>query len=146
MDKLTKQVNQLARITILQRNQAFKDLGITGTQHSYIIHVCREPGITQEQLAQKLFVNKSNVARQAALLTEAGFIFRKPGEADKRAVMLYPTQKALEIHPAIMDVLAGWNAFLLEGFNEEERQALSDALARIVKRAADFIGEGEQDE
>ncbi len=146
IDKLTRQVNQLARITILQRNQAFKDIGITGTQHGYILNVCREPGITQDQLAKKLYVNKSNVARQVAQLVEGGFITRHQSETDKRAVMLQPTQKAKDIYPIIMETLNQWNLFLVQELSLDQRQQLSDILAQVVKRAADYIGEREQDE
>lgn len=141
MEHLTWRVNQLARMTILQRNKAFRELGITGTQHSYILNVCREPGIQQDCLAKKLYVNKSNVARQVAQLQELGFITRTVSETDKRAVRLYPTEKAEEIYPVIRETLHEWNQYLVAEFTTEEKEMLAVLMRRVVKRAADYIGE-----
>jgi len=146
IEHLTWRVNQLARITVLQRNKAFEELGITGTQHSYILNVCREPGIVQDYLAKKLYVNKSNVARQVAQLQELGFITRSASETDKRAVCLYPTEKAQKIYPVIREVLHEWNQYLVADFTDEEKETLAGLMRRAVKRAADYIGEEGQEE
>lgn len=143
---LTKQINTLARITILQRNQAFTDLGITGTQHSYILSVCRHPGITQDGLAKMLYVNKSNVARQVAQLCENGFLLRETSEMDKRAVKLYPTAKAEASYPIIQEVLRAWNTYLQNDLTDDETQTLMALMKRVVRRAKDYIGESEQPE
>ena len=45
--------------------------------HTYILNVCRNPGISQEALSQLIFVNKSNVARQLAVLEEKGMFVGK---------------------------------------------------------------------
>lgn len=142
---LTRQVNKLARISILQRNKAFEKMGITGTQHSYILAVCREPGVTQDTLARKLYVNKSNVARQVANLCTCGYLTREPSESDRRAVCVYPTDKARGVYPEILNVLHDWNAYLLEALSHEEQEQVIALMARVVKRAADHIGERDFD-
>jgi Transcriptional regulators len=97
-------------------------------------------------LAKKLYVNKSNVARQVAQLVENGFITRKPDDADKRAVMLYPTEKAMATYPAIREILSEWNRYLVADFTEAEKAQLAKLMERAMRRAADYIGEEGGDE
>ena len=81
----------------------------------------------------------SNVARQAAILEEDGFIIRKPSAADKRVVELYPTEKTLELMPQISQVLKSWETRIADSLTEEERQSLSDLLAKMKDRATEYM-------
>jgi len=52
---------------------------------------------SQAEMARQLNVNKSSVTRQLAVLEEKGYIRREPAAADKRILLVYPTQKALDV-------------------------------------------------
>ena len=143
IDTVTRLINRVYKITKLQRSQAFQGLGITGSQHSYVLQVCSKPGISQDKLAKALYVNKSNVARQAAQLCEAGFLTRRESASDKRVVLLYPTEKSLEIYPKILTILAGWDTYLSEALSEEERETLKSLLARVGDRAESYLSDKE---
>lgn len=117
-------------------------LGLGNWQHSYILHICRNPGITQEGLARLIYVNKSTVARQLASLEAAGFIVRRPSHSDARALCIYPTAKAEAALPEVRAALARWREYLTEGFTDEERARLSDMLKRMRARAVAYA-EGE---
>lgn len=93
MSSLTRCISVIARCSALKRSQAFKSLGITGCQHTYILNVCRNPGISQEQLANKIYIHKSNVARQVALLDKAGFLTRAPSSEDKRVMLIFQPRR-----------------------------------------------------
>ena len=84
-------------------------------------------------------MNKSNVARQAAILEEDGFIIRKPSEADKRVMELYPTEKTLELMPRISQVLISWENCIGGALNEEERELLSGLLAKMKERSVGYM-------
>ena len=51
-------------------------------------------GISQEKLAKMIYINKSNVTRNLAVLEKNGYIERRPAENDKRVMLVFPTQKA----------------------------------------------------
>ena len=60
-----------------------------------------EQGMTQEQLARRIYQNKSSVARQLAVLEEAGFVRRVCCDSDRRVTELYPTERAKAALPEI---------------------------------------------
>ena len=66
-------------------------LGINSSQHMYVLKVCAEPGITQDQFLQSFYVHPSNVTRAVAALEKGGFLRREACEEDKRKWRLYPT-------------------------------------------------------
>lgn len=147
MPNFTHSLNIVGRCTQMQRGQELKALGVCGGQVPYLLRLCRHPGITQEELARGLYVNKSTAARVIANLEKAGYVERKPSAEDRRCHLLYPTQKAMEALPEIRAIVHGWNDYLLEEFTEEEKEALVSMMARVSKRAQAYIQrEGAWDE
>ena len=130
-----KSVSRTHRCANAFRAAALPDQNIKGCQHIYIFHICRTPGISQEQLARKICVNKSSVTRQLASLEKQGLIERRSDVEDRRVLRAYPTQKAKDIYPKVQDCMVRWNDLLLEDFSEEERAWLLSMLSRIADKA-----------
>ena len=125
---MLKQIGIIERCAIMYRNQAFKEIGLNGCSHSYILHVCRNPGITQDALAKLIYVNKSNVCRNLAMLEELGYIYRKESETDKRSTLVYPTDKAIETLPKIREILHKFDTMVTSVFTEEEKDLINEKL------------------
>ena len=70
MDSLMKYISRIHRCS--GRFRGDKIEGLNGRQHTYIFHVCKRPGISQDQLARHICVNKSNITRQLGALEPAG--------------------------------------------------------------------------
>lgn len=94
MEILTRTINIINRCTNLYRDTQLDDTSLSGCQVPYILRICRQPGQTQEELAQGLHVHKSSVARKLATLETNGWITRTPCAQDRRALRVYPTPKA----------------------------------------------------
>ena len=69
---LMRNINTISRCAALYRDAHLADCGLSGWQAPYIPEICAAPGITQDQLALRLHVNRSNVTRQLAMLEENG--------------------------------------------------------------------------
>ncbi len=128
MEAIIRSINHIARLATLYREKELKKFGLGGMHHTYILNICRQPGISQEALAKKIFVNKSNVARQLAILEERGFVTRTSSPTDKRQLLVYPTEKALVVQPKIQS----WNEQVVAGFSAAQQQQLIADL-EIVK-------------
>ena len=139
MSKLTYAMLVIARCNAQFRTEKMAEYGLKACHTSYIINICNHPGISQDKLAQKIYINKSNVARQAAVLEEAGYITRQPSQADKRVQELYPTEKALALLPEIKSILNQWSQILTDGLSEEEADYATDLLAKMMKNAGDWM-------
>ena len=135
MDSLMRSINRTHRCSKRYYNEKLNADGITGNQQIYIFQICRHPGISQEQLSQRIAVNKSNVTRQLCALEQNGFIRRQPSSEDKRVLQVFPTEKAEALYPKVLDIMHLWNSLLLEDFSEDEKSLLLSMMQRVQEKA-----------
>lgn len=140
---IMKKINTISRCAVAYRNDKLNDKTLSPLYHNYVFIISRNPGISQDEIANELYVNKSNVTRGLANLEEKGFISRKVDENDKRILRVYPTDKMLEVFPHIKGVLREWNGYITEDINSEELEIFQSVLERITKKAKDYINSRE---
>ncbi len=139
MSQIIRDITEIARCTTQFRTEALAPMGLKACHASYLTEICATPGISQDKLASRICINKSNVARQAAILEEDGFITRTPSATDKRIMQLFPTQKTLDLLPEISRILAGLECCLTEDLSEEEKNLLENLLSRMLTKASDWM-------
>ena len=145
MEHLTRAVNIITRCTGLYRDEALAEVGLTSCQVPYMMRICRQPGWTQEELARDLYGHKSSVTRTLAALENGGWITRAPDPEDRRALRVYPTEKAEAALPKLRQVLCDWNAYLTECLTPEEAETMQELLHRVAQRAEDWASGQEAD-
>lgn len=138
MESLTKYINRTSRCFTLYREGQLAQEGVSGYQQPYLLAICQHPGIPQDELSKRLYVNKSSVTRQLYLLEQNGFIVRRPCQNDRRQLLVYPTQKAEQLLPKLLRVIERWNSRILEDFSKEEREQLIAMLAKVREKAMDL--------
>lgn len=135
MSQIIRDITEIARCGAQYRTDALAPMGLKACHASYLEEIVSHPGISQDQLAKRICINKSNVARQVAILEEAGFISRHPSECDKRIMMLYPTQKALDMLPVIEPLLNQWETSLTSDLTDAETVLLEQLLNKMQEKA-----------
>ena len=123
----------------MQLDKEFKDLGFNSSQHIYILKICEDPGIAQEDLLTAFNVNASNVTRALAHLEKENYIVRVQNRDNRRCYNINPTQRAKDVCPVIKDALKRWNSKILEGFTEEEKHLFLEFLTRAGNHMLDFV-------
>ncbi len=141
MGQSIRDMVEITRCGVQYRTDKFAPMGLKACHGSYLMEICARPGISQEQLAQSICINKSNVARQAASLEENGFIERRACGKDKRVMRLYPTENTLQLLPQIAKIMDCWESCLLQDLSQEERQCLDSMLQRMKQRASAYMEE-----
>ena len=139
MPALMHNITDISRCAAQFRSEELAPLGLKACHASYLTEICAQPGISQDKLARIICIDKSNVARQAAVLEEEGFITRQPSPTDKRVMELYPTEKAHALLPQISDILKRWESCITGDLTEGEKALLSELLAKMKLRAADYM-------
>ena len=139
MSQIIRDITEIARCGVQYRSDKLAPLGLKSCHASYLTEICENPGISQDKLARRICINKSNVARQVAVLEEEGFITRTPSATDKRIMQLFPTQKTLDLLPRISRILTGAEAFLTADLTPEEKELLADMVARIKDKASNWL-------
>ena len=139
MSQIIRDITEIARCTTQYRTEALAPMGLKACHASYLTEICATPGISQDQLASRICINKSNVARQAAILEEDGFIVRTPSPTDKRIMQLFPTQKTLDLLPQISKILSDLELCLTTGLTEAEKDLLENLLSQMKDKAAHWM-------
>lgn len=145
MPSISRYINIITRCGNMYRSERLKDTDLGPTHHAYLFNICRNPGISQEQLAKMIYINKSNVTRNLATLEKNGYIERRPSETDKRVMLVFPTQKAEEVLPLLREIIHDWNSLVAADLSEEELEQLQSILARIAERATGYADETDFD-
>ena len=139
MSQIIRDMLEISRCGVQYRSDNLAQFGLKSIHASYLTEICANPGISQDRLAKLIFINKSNVARQVAVLEEDGFVRRVPSAADKRVMELYPTEKTLEILPRINEMLLCWENCITHDLTEEEKDLLTALLGKMSTRAARYM-------
>ena len=86
----------------------------------------------------------SSDLRQLGALEEKGFITRVIDADDRRSLLVYPTQKALDALPVIHSVHQQWNALILSGLSPQEQKDVQKYLKLLSDNAKRVIEEEEK--
>jgi DNA-binding MarR family transcriptional regulator len=113
-------------------SEALAPLGIQLAHYDVLANVFRTPGLTQQQLAEKLLVGRSAMSMLLPELERRGLIERRNDEADRRVRRLWLTgdgevltRKALAIHAARIEAMMGV-------LSDEECNAVGTMMWRVV--------------
>ena len=139
MTQIIRDMLEISRCGVQYRSDNLTQFGLKSIHASYLTEICANPGISQDRLARISCINKSNVARQVAVLEEDGFVRRVPSEADQRVMELYPTEKTLTLLPQISDILMRWENCITQDLSEEEKEGLSILLRKMTQRASRYM-------
>ena len=142
MHPFMRQISVTYRCAMRYRERELEDTGLAGCQTPYLLALYRQEGLTQEELARSLNVNKSSVTRQLAALEEKGYIRREADPDDRRSLRVYPTDRAVALQERMRRVLRDWSAYLTADFTDEERETLSRLMSRVAERAEAYVKGG----
>lgn len=135
---LMRNINTISRCAALYRDAHLADCGLSGWQAPYIPEICAAPGITQDQLALRLHVNRSNVTRQLAMLEETASSYGAAVKATAARWRFIPRRRPMETLSAVRAVYRSWREKLFYDLTSEERDRLESLLERLARRAEDI--------
>lgn len=141
MSRFNSDLQAITRCAKQFRTERMAKHGLKGFHTGYLSRICNNPGVSQDQLAKNMLVDKSTVARQAAVLEDSGFITRTPSSRDKRVLQLYPTEKALALLPEIRRTVNEWDAIATQGLTDAELETLTQLLYKVRLNAAKWMEE-----
>lgn len=145
MPAFMRKMNAIVRCGNTYRTERLQTDELGGHHHSFVLAICKHPGLSQDQLARRLCFNKSTVARALTHLEEHGFVTRTPSASDRRVLLVYPTEKMLAVYPEIKAIAREWNCLLSEGIEPEHIALFMDVLDRMDARAKQLTQTDEEE-
>lgn len=132
MHEFMSRFSVIHRQSSLYLDRRLKEHRITGSRYTHILVICENPGISQEEISDRLKIDKGPVARTIKEFTQEGYVTRVVDAADKRQYHLYPTPKAEALYAEIHGIAMASEQRLTQGFTDIEREVLKNLLDKVV--------------
>ncbi len=104
----------------------------------------REDGLSQRDLAEKLYIRPSSLSEVLDKMGANGLIERRQQDDDKRVSLIFLTPKGLETATQVEASQEKIANELLEGFSAEEHETLSKLLDKLVDTLEAKFGGAEE--
>ncbi len=126
-----RSIRQLEQKRRQYMDSSLQGTGLHGPMYRCLLFLARNPGSSQDQLAEHQHTDKANIARIARKLEDLGYIVRRQDEDNRRQYQIDLTDRGAALVPRIRQCLHAWNAALVAGISVEEEEALIRLLRRM---------------
>jgi MarR family transcriptional regulator for hemolysin len=132
MENFAFEVAETARLIRREANKRAAVLGATKAQWRVLARLHRSGGgLRQIALADALDVEPITLCRMIDRLEEAGLVERRRDAGDRRAWRIHLTEAAAPVLVKLEAMGAQFNADILAGISNTDREAAARVLARI---------------
>jgi DNA-binding MarR family transcriptional regulator len=98
-----------------------------------LANVYRHEGISQQDLARKLLVGRSNISMLIPQIEKRALIERRPDSDDKRVLRLFLTEKGREITRTALDIELKIIEMSMSTSTTEECNLVGDVMSRMIE-------------
>ncbi|MBQ7096122.1 MAG: MarR family transcriptional regulator [Clostridia bacterium] len=134
MDIFRKSFFRIHRIAQRYYNSKMEE-GLTAQEAHALRIISFRKTTTQQLLADRLGVDKSQVTRLVKKLEQEGYLTRTVNPEDRREKLISATPKADAVREQDLALTGRFYEWLLSEMNEEEREALAKTLEGLLERA-----------
>lgn len=129
-DAVLREIGALTRTIHAIIEIQFKPLNLKKGQSIYLTRICENPGINMKELSQLLMVDKTATSKVIQKLVTEKLVNKEQDPGDRRAFMLFPTQKAKKAYQVIIGEENRLTRQCYEGFDKKQQQLI---LALVQK-------------
>ena len=124
-------VADIARLMTTEYNRLVKPIGLTKSQWRLIVHLHRQDGLTQSELANLLAVGKVSVGGLIDRLEQSRWIERRSDAKDRRTNRIYLTKKAHAVDKEIISAGVKLAKQTLKDLTDDESLMLESLLGAV---------------
>jgi MarR family transcriptional regulator, transcriptional regulator for hemolysin len=140
-------LHDAARLLRKRFDQRARALGLTRAQWQVLAHVNRQEGLNQSALADILEIEPITLVRLIDRLEASGMLERRVDPRDRRARLLFLTDKARPLLARMRELGAVTREEAMAGLAPEDQERLVETLlaikANLSEREAPIDGAGE---
>ncbi len=124
-------LHDCARLVRRDFDRRARAIGLTRAQWAAIAHLRRHEGCNQSTLADLLEVEPITLARLLDRMETNGWVIRHPDPRDRRARLVFLTEKAKPLIDQLTDFSTETRAAALAGMSVEQQESVIDTLLRV---------------
>jgi MarR family transcriptional regulator, organic hydroperoxide resistance regulator len=124
--------------------ERLREIGVSIPQCDALTTLTEREGVSQQELAKRLYVTKGNISGLIDRLEEAGFVERRSTAADRRQHAIYLTEDGRGMAARALAVQQRWVASTFGRMAEGELEALEAQLVALRDIVRDGQAGGEK--
>ena len=124
--------NHMARLFAQNLQQEISSLNLAPAQFMALIELWSKDGQTQKELMQKLDVEQATMANTIIRMERDDLIVRKPHPKDKRAQLIFQTERAKAIQQDAIRCAQTVNAKAVRGLSQEDQKLFLSIIPKII--------------
>ena len=130
-NEILREVGMLGRCIQSISDIKFRAIQLQRGQFTFLTRICENSGINLVELSDMLKVDKATTTKAIQKLIEEGYVLKERSNHDKRMWHLFPSAKAQQHYPYIIEE-ENWNIdSCCEGFSCEEKVLVYQLLKRM---------------
>ena len=131
-------ISVLMRQLNLFFGHALSDVEITASELMYLSQLYNRDGLTQEEMAAVITVDKAATTRTIQGMEKKGLVRREAHEENYRAKRVYLTDKAKNAEPRIRELQKKWVDFITQDMTQKEAEVFAAQLKKMAQRAKEI--------
>lgn len=128
---ILREVGMLSRSIHSISDVKFKGINLQRGQFVFLTRICENPGLNQIDLSNLLKVDKTTTTKVVQKLIDEGYITKERDNTDKRMWRLFPTSKAHNVYPIIINEENRNITVCFNGFTESEKQLVVELVKKM---------------
>ena len=114
------------------------DVEITASELMYLSQLYNRDGLTQEEMAAVITVDKAATTRTIQGMEKKGLVRREAHEENYRAKRVYLTDKAKNAEPRIRELQKKWVDFITQDMTQKEAEVFAAQLKKMSQWAKEI--------
>ncbi|STO31076.1 Organic hydroperoxide resistance transcriptional regulator [Fusobacterium necrogenes] len=111
-----------------------KQFKLTPSQYGVLKCIWENSPQTPKQIGKVLFLEASSISGVLDRMQKNGLIIREIDNNNRRNILIYPTEKALELREEVEKIVNKLNKHFLDKLSEEERKKFRTFLLNIANQ------------
>jgi len=114
------------------------EVEITASELMYLSQLYTRDGLTQDEMATKISVDKAATTRTIQGMEKKGLIVRDSNEKDHRSKCVYLTDKAKQMEEHIREIQKKWSDYIMQDMTVSEAELFAKQLKQMSVRAREI--------
>lgn len=138
MNQTGTYISVLMRQLNLFFSHELSEVEITASELMYLSQLYTRDGLTQDEMATKISVDKAATTRTIQGMEKKGLIVRDSNEKDHRSKCVYLTDKAKQMEEHIREIQKKWSDYIMQDMTVSEAELFAKQLKQMSVRAREI--------
>lgn len=111
------------------------------TQLILLTQIYENEGISMNELASIGVFDKGTITKSIQRLEQLSYVKVENSEVDKRAKLLYTSEKTQDIMPNLYQIRSDWNSHLCADISSNELDIYNSVQSKLIEKAREYTAE-----